>query len=114
MSAIDKLARKLGFVRPGRYGLVHTPDDRILSLRPTVLDDGIGGKIVGWLESDLAAMEFDRWASPKQALVVSAARSSWAPPASASCRSRRSSSRLRHRRPRPRPCLRRRPRSCAN
>jgi hypothetical protein len=67
MGVIDKLAKKLGFVRPGRYGLVHTPDDRILSMRPTVLDDGIGGKIVGWLESDLAAMELDRWGQPKHA-----------------------------------------------
>ena len=67
MGAIDKLARKLGFVRIAKYGLVHTPDDRLLSMRPTVLDDGVGGKIVGWLESDLAAMELDRWGAVKLA-----------------------------------------------
>jgi hypothetical protein len=67
MGAIDKLAKKLGFVRLDKYGLVHTPDDRILSTRPTVLDDGVGGKIVGWLESDLAAMELERWGAPRQA-----------------------------------------------
>ena len=67
MGAIDKLARKLGFVRIAKYGLVHTPDDRILSMRPTVLDDGVGGKIVGWLENDLAAMELDRWGAVKLA-----------------------------------------------
>ncbi len=67
MGAIDKLAKKLGFVRLDKYGLVHTPDDRILSTRPAVLDDGVGGKIVGWLESDLAAMELERHGAPKQA-----------------------------------------------
>lgn len=67
MGAIDKLAKKLGFVRLDRYGLVHTPDDRILSTRPTVLDDGVGGKIVGWLDSDLAAAELERWGAPKEA-----------------------------------------------
>ena len=67
MGAIDKLANKLGFVRVAKYGLVHTPDDRILSTRPTVLDDGVGGKIVGWLESDLAAMELERWGQARLA-----------------------------------------------
>ncbi len=61
MGAIDKLLKRWGFVRLDQYGLVHTPDDRILSTRPAVLDDGLGGKIVGWLEGDLAAMELERW-----------------------------------------------------
>jgi len=67
MGAIDKLAAKLGFVKLQKYGLVHTGDDRIMSTRPTVLDDGLGGKIVGWLESDLAAMELERWGVTKLA-----------------------------------------------
>ena len=44
-----------------RYGLVLTPDGRILSMRPAVLDDGLGGKIVGWHDGDLAAMELEHW-----------------------------------------------------
>ena len=58
---LDQLLRRFGLVRLGQYGLLVTPDDRIMSTRPTVLDDGIGGKIVGWRETDLAAMELDRW-----------------------------------------------------
>jgi hypothetical protein len=61
MGAIDNFLRRFGFVKLDRYGLVHTPDDRIVSTRPTVLDDGLGGKIVGWRESDLAAMELETW-----------------------------------------------------
>jgi translation initiation factor IF-2 len=53
--------RRFGLVRAERYGLIVTSDDRILSTRPTVLDDGVGGKIVGWRETDLAAMELDHW-----------------------------------------------------
>ncbi|HEX4449923.1 MAG TPA: hypothetical protein VH143_03580 [Kofleriaceae bacterium] len=59
--AISRLLARLGFVRIGRFGLVLTPDDRILSTRPAVLDDGLGGKIVGWDEGDLAAMELEHW-----------------------------------------------------
>jgi hypothetical protein len=59
--AISRLLARLGLVRIGRYGLVLTPDDRILSTRPAVLDDGVGGKIVGWDEGDLAAMELEHW-----------------------------------------------------
>ncbi|HEY5935123.1 MAG TPA: hypothetical protein VIU61_10825 [Kofleriaceae bacterium] len=32
-----------------------------MSLRPAVLDDGLGGKVVGWQEGDLAAMELEPW-----------------------------------------------------
>src|SRR5580704_18261323 len=59
--AISRFLARLGFVRIGKYGLVLTPDDRILSTRPAVLDDGLGGKIVGWVEGDLAAMELEHW-----------------------------------------------------
>ena len=71
MGALDKFLRRFGFVRLDLYGLVHTPDDRIVSTRPTVLDDGLGGKIVGWRDGDLAAMELEPWvamggAAPKK------------------------------------------------
>jgi hypothetical protein len=59
--AISRLLARLGFVRIGTYGLMLTPDDRILSTRPAVLDDGLGGKIVGWNDGDLAAMELEHW-----------------------------------------------------
>lgn len=65
--AISSLMRRLGFVKLDAYGLVLTPEDRILSIRSTVLDDGLGQKIVGWQETDLAAMELERWASPQSA-----------------------------------------------
>ena len=59
--------RRLGFVKLDSYGLVLTPEDRILSVRSTILDDGLGQKIVGWQETDLAAMELERWAPPQSA-----------------------------------------------
>jgi hypothetical protein len=65
--AISSLMRRLGFVKLDAYGLVLTPEDRILSIRSTVLDDGLGQKIVGWQERDLAAMELERWAPPPSA-----------------------------------------------
>ena len=62
MGAIDNLLERMGYVKLDRYGLLLTPEGRILSSRPAVLDDGLGGRIVGWDEGDLAAMELDRWA----------------------------------------------------
>lgn len=61
MPVIDNLMKRLGYVRLSSYGLVLTPDGRVLSLRPAALDDGIGGRIVGWREGDLAAMELEKW-----------------------------------------------------
>ena len=61
MPAIHHLMKRFGFVRLDRYGLVLTPEGRIMSLRPAVLDDGLGGKVVGWQEGDLAAMELEPW-----------------------------------------------------
>jgi hypothetical protein len=51
----------MGFVKLDDFGLILTPEGRILSARSVVLDDGLGGKIVGWREDDLAAMELERW-----------------------------------------------------
>src|SRR5690349_11907119 len=61
MPALDSLLKRLGFVRIAHYGLVLTPEGRIMSLRPAVLDDGLGGRIVGWPDGDLAAMELQKW-----------------------------------------------------
>jgi hypothetical protein len=67
MGAIDNFLRRFGFAKLDRYGLILTPDDRVISTRHAVLDDGLGGKIVGWLEGDLAATELEPWGAPKQA-----------------------------------------------
>ncbi len=61
MPAFDRLLRRWGFVKLSRYGLVLTPEDRVLSLRPQILDDGVGGRIVGWQDDDLAAIELKPW-----------------------------------------------------
>jgi len=61
MPAIQRLLARLGYVRLDRYGLVLTPEQRILTLRPVVLDDGLGNKIIGWEDHDLAAMELEKW-----------------------------------------------------
>jgi hypothetical protein len=61
MPAIDSLLARFGFARLARYGLVLTPEGRIMSLRPAVLEDGLGGRIVGWPDGDLAAMELQKW-----------------------------------------------------
>ncbi len=53
--------KRFGFVKLARYGLVLTPEGRIMSLRPALLEDGFGGRIVGWRDGDLAAMELPRW-----------------------------------------------------
>jgi len=59
--ALSSLLRRMGFVKLDDFGLILTPEGRILSARSVVLDDGVGGKIVGWKEGDLAAMELERW-----------------------------------------------------
>ena len=64
MPALDRLLKRLGFVKLSRYGLVLTPEDRIVSLRPSILDDGLRGKVVGWQDDDLAAAELRPWESP--------------------------------------------------
>ena len=61
MAAFEHLLRRLGFVKLDRFGLELTPDGRILTTRPAVLDDGAGGRIVGWEDRDLAAAELPSW-----------------------------------------------------
>lgn len=81
MGAIEALFRRFGYAKLDRYGLVLTPEERVLSTRPAVLDDGLGGKIVGWVEGDLAAMELDRWGATKPAAAkpVAVTRSAQSP-----------------------------------
>ena len=55
---------RLGFVKLRNFGLFLTPEGRILSIRPAILDDGTGGRIVGWKDDDLAELQLARWAGP--------------------------------------------------
>lgn len=64
MPAIENVMKRLGFVKLSKYGLILTPEGRIMTLRPEVLDDGQGGKIVGWRDRDLAAAELARYEAP--------------------------------------------------
>jgi hypothetical protein len=73
MPAIDSLMKRLGFVKLAHYGLVLTPEGRILSMRPAVLDDGLGGRLVGWQDGDLAAMELEKWEPARPAPTAAAA-----------------------------------------
>lgn len=66
MAVFRDLLRRWGFVKLERYGLVVTPDDRIVSTRPAALNDGAGGRIVGWRDDDLAMAELAPW-RPDQA-----------------------------------------------
>ena len=65
MGAVHKFLERFGFVRLRDYGLVLTPDRRVLSNRQAVLDDGYGNRIVGWIDGDLAAMELPHWGAAK-------------------------------------------------
>jgi hypothetical protein len=74
MPAIDRLMKRLGYVKLSSFGLVLTPEGRVLSMRPAALDDGLGGRIVGWQDDDLAAMELEKWEpalpAPKAAVAT--------------------------------------------
>jgi len=61
MPALESLLRRWGFVKLRTYGLVLTPEGRIVSTRPTLLDDGSSGRVVGWKDNDLAAMDLGTW-----------------------------------------------------
>jgi len=66
MSAIQHLLRRWGFVRLSRYGLLLTSDGRVVSTRPVILDDGTGGRVVGWSDDDPAPAELRPWAPPRR------------------------------------------------
>src|SRR6185295_1352982 len=60
MSVIQHLLQRWGFVKLRRYGLELTSDGRILSTRSAVLDDGTGGRIVGWHDGDVSIWKLSR------------------------------------------------------
>ena len=64
-TSMQKLLGRLGYVKLDRYGLVKTAEDRILSMRPATLDDGMGGRIVGWRDDDITAVDLPRWEPAK-------------------------------------------------
>ena len=67
---IHTLLERMGFVRLRDFGLLLTPDRRVVTTRP-VLDDGFGATVVGWEGNDLAMMELP--AKPPTAAAVSMA-----------------------------------------
>lgn len=67
----QRLLQRWGFVKLDRYGLVLTGEGRVKTTRPAVLDDGTGGKIVGWQDGDPAMSELRTCEPPRaQAPVV--------------------------------------------
>jgi len=57
MAVFRQLLQRWGFVKLDRYGLMLTPEGRVLTTRPAILDDGTGGRIVGWQDGDPAIFE---------------------------------------------------------
>ena len=73
MPAIQHLLQRLGFVKLDRFGLELTAEGRILSKRPTVLDDGGGTPVVGWQDGDFAVSELRTWQPIVKSLTLPAA-----------------------------------------
>jgi hypothetical protein len=69
MSMFHRLLQRWGFVQLDRYGLVRTADDRILTTRAKILDDGTGGRIVGWQHGDPAVVQLAAWEPPRRKAV---------------------------------------------
>jgi hypothetical protein len=61
MAIIQHLLERWGFAKLARYGLVLSPEGRILSVRSKVLDDGTGDRIVGWRDDDPTVAELPTW-----------------------------------------------------
>jgi hypothetical protein len=83
MPAIQHLLQRWGFVKLSRYGLALTPEGRILSMRPAVLDDGTGARVVGWQDGDPAVAELGAWEPAKAVDVRGVASQVAMPPAAA-------------------------------
>src|SRR5687768_4485877 len=67
MGTIQRVLERFGFVRLRDYGLLLTPDRRVLSTRSDVRDDGFGQRVVGWADDDLVTMELPAWSTaPEQ------------------------------------------------
>src|SRR4051794_25095229 len=69
MSMFHRLLQRWGFVKLDRYGLVRTADDRILTTRAKILDDGSGGRIVGWQDGGPAQVQPAAWEPPRRRAV---------------------------------------------
>ena len=65
MVAIQKLLERLGFVKLDRFGLVLTPDGRILSMRPAVWMMVSAAASSAGKTPTLAAAELGRWEAVK-------------------------------------------------
>jgi len=65
MGAFKSLLRRWGYTKLDDYGLVLSPEDRVVAVRSTILDDGAGTPIVGWRAGDLATAELGRWGEAK-------------------------------------------------
>ncbi|MCE9576036.1 MAG: hypothetical protein K8W52_22985, partial [Deltaproteobacteria bacterium] len=57
MGILASLLGRMGYTKLGAYGLIQTPEGRIAMVNPRVLDDGFGGRIVGWRPEDTAPLE---------------------------------------------------------
>jgi hypothetical protein len=81
MPLLQHLLQRWGFVKLDRYGLELAPDGRVLSMRPAVLDDGVGRPVVGWQDSDPAMMELQPWPAQPSPLRAMASRVAMPPDA---------------------------------
>lgn len=83
MAVFRHLLQRLGFVKLERYGLVLTPEGRVLSTHSKVLDDGSGGRIVGWRDDDPAMSELQPMERPSTTVTPSMASRVVVPPVAA-------------------------------
>lgn len=83
MAVFRHLLQRLGFVKLDRYGLVLTPEGRILSTHSAVLDDGTGGRVVGWQVDDPAMSELQPWERASTTVTQSVATRVATPPVAA-------------------------------
>src|SRR5437868_3255687 len=74
MPVMQRLLQRLGFVKLHRYGLALTSDGRIVSTRSAVLDDGTGGKVVGWQDGDVAIWKLAAWNEAAEVIPLVPAR----------------------------------------
>src|SRR5215468_10232941 len=65
MPVIENLMERWGFVKLSRYGLVLTPEGRIISIRPAMLGGQDDRRLVGWREDDFPAMDLSSWDAPQ-------------------------------------------------
>src|SRR5262252_3070373 len=74
MPVIANLMERWGFVKLSRYGLVLTPEGRIISMRPATLGGQDTSRLVGWREDDFPALDLSSWDASPQPQPAPAAR----------------------------------------